>query len=141
LTDSEENLCKVKGIAGIDGKPIGQMKTNEGSNIAEKEVINMPAGNGTGPAGLGSMAGRAAGFCADLQVPGYMNPFGARGFLPNPGVPTVGPYGSALYGYGTPYVAPYTGRINPWLRRSVGFGRGLGRSRGRGRGRGRFGYW
>ena len=87
------------------------------------------------------MTGRSAGFCAGFQVPGYMNPVGARGFIPGAHVPTVGLYGSALYGYGTPYAAPYTGRINPWLRRGFGFGRGLGRGRGRGRGRGGFGYW
>ena len=40
----------------------------------------MPRGDGTGPAGMGSMTGRAAGFCAGYQVPGYMNPVGARGF-------------------------------------------------------------
>jgi hypothetical protein len=30
--------------------------------------------------GMGPMTGRAAGFCAGYQVPGYMNPVGARGF-------------------------------------------------------------
>jgi hypothetical protein len=40
----------------------------------------MPRGNGTGPAGMGPMTGRAAGFCAGYQVPGYMNPTGSRGF-------------------------------------------------------------
>jgi hypothetical protein len=143
LTSSEEKIGRVKGLAGIDGKPIGQMKTNEGSNIAGKEVIDMPAGNGTGPAGLGPMTGRAAGFCSGFPVPGYMNPVGARGFVPGTSVPTVGPYSPFLYGYGTPYAAVYTGRINPWLRRGFGFGRGFGRGRGwgRGRGRGRFGNW
>ncbi|HRT63051.1 MAG TPA: DUF5320 domain-containing protein [Syntrophales bacterium] len=34
----------------------------------------MPRGDGTGPAGLGPMTGRAAGFCAGYSVPGYMNP-------------------------------------------------------------------
>ena len=34
----------------------------------------MPGGNGTGPAGLGPMTGRGAGFCAGYAVPGYMNP-------------------------------------------------------------------
>ena len=42
----------------------------------------MPRGDGTGPAGLGSMTGRAAGYCAGYSVPGYMNPaFGRGGFL------------------------------------------------------------
>jgi len=40
----------------------------------------MPGGDGTGPAGMGSMTGRAAGYCAGYSVPGYMNPIGGRGF-------------------------------------------------------------
>lgn len=40
----------------------------------------MPFGDGTGPAGLGPMTGRAAGFCAGFAVPGYMNPIPGRGF-------------------------------------------------------------
>lgn len=40
----------------------------------------MPFGDGTGPAGLGPMTGRAAGYCAGYQVPGYMNPIPGRGF-------------------------------------------------------------
>jgi hypothetical protein len=42
--------------------------------------ITMPRGDGTGPAGMGPMTGRAAGFCAGYPVPGYMNPVGGRGF-------------------------------------------------------------
>ena len=40
----------------------------------------MPAGDGTGPMGLGPMTGRAAGYCAGYSVPGYMNPIPGRGF-------------------------------------------------------------
>ena len=40
----------------------------------------MPRGDGTGPAGMGPMTGRAAGFCAGYPVPGYMNPVGGRGY-------------------------------------------------------------
>jgi hypothetical protein len=40
----------------------------------------MPFGDGTGPAGMGPMTGRAAGFCAGYGMPGYMNTFGGRGF-------------------------------------------------------------
>lgn len=41
----------------------------------------MPAGNGTGPRGLGPMTGRAAGYCAGYHAPGSMNPIGGgRGF-------------------------------------------------------------
>ena len=41
----------------------------------------MPRGDGTGPAGIGPMTRRAAGFCAGYPVPGYMNPVGGRGFF------------------------------------------------------------
>lgn len=40
----------------------------------------MPGGDGTGPAGMGPMTGRAAGYCAGYGVPGYANPWGGRGF-------------------------------------------------------------
>ncbi len=39
----------------------------------------MPAGDGTGPMGMGAMTGRGAGFCAGYGVPGYMNPVSGRG--------------------------------------------------------------
>jgi hypothetical protein len=41
----------------------------------------MPGGDGTGPAGFGSMTGRAAGFCAGYAIPGYANPVGGGGFF------------------------------------------------------------
>ncbi len=40
----------------------------------------MPSGNGTGPAGMGPMTGRGAGFCAGFGAPGYANPVGGRGY-------------------------------------------------------------
>ena len=40
----------------------------------------MPFGDGTGPAGTGPMTGRAVGYCAGYDVPGYMNPIAGRGF-------------------------------------------------------------
>jgi len=40
----------------------------------------MPGGDGTGPAGMGPMTGRAAGYCAGYPVPGFMNPVPGRGF-------------------------------------------------------------
>jgi len=46
-----------------------------------KEVFKMPAGDGTGPLGLGPMTGRAAGYCAGYPVPGYMNPIPGRGWF------------------------------------------------------------
>ena len=36
----------------------------------------MPGGDGTGPAGLGSMTGRGAGYCAGYEAPGFTS---ARG--------------------------------------------------------------
>jgi hypothetical protein len=39
----------------------------------------MPYGNGMGPAGLGPVTGRGAGYCAGHGVPGFMNPWGGRG--------------------------------------------------------------
>lgn len=41
----------------------------------------MPRGDGTGPAGLGPMTGRAAGYCAGYGVPGYANAWPGRGLL------------------------------------------------------------
>ncbi len=35
----------------------------------------MPAGDGTGPLGLGPMTGRGMGYCAGYGVPGYANPW------------------------------------------------------------------
>jgi hypothetical protein len=133
LASSAENPDRVKGFAGFQGVPVGQVVENV-EDIG-KEVINVPYGDGTGPAGLGPMTGRAAGFCAWFGVPGYMNPVVGRAGLYGAGVPAIRPYGAGSYGYGI----PYGGRVNPWLRRGFGFGRGFGR--GRRRGRGRFGFW
>jgi hypothetical protein len=104
----------------------------------------MPAGDGTGPLGLGSMTGRAAGYCAGYPVPGYMNPVPGRGFWNRAFVGAYGPVpyvqGMTPYGYGVPYnygagYAPVWGGPFGWFGRGVG--RGLGRGFGRGRGRGR----
>jgi hypothetical protein len=40
----------------------------------------MPKGDGTGPMGMGSMTGRAAGFCAGNEMPGFANPIFGRVF-------------------------------------------------------------
>jgi len=40
----------------------------------------MPAGDGTGPRGMGPMTGRGAGYCAGYGIPGYANPIPGRGF-------------------------------------------------------------
>jgi hypothetical protein len=74
----------------------------------------MPRGDGTGPAGMGPMTGRAAGYCAGYPVPGYMNPYGGRlglGFGWGRGrlwgYPYSAPFGGAQYGP-FPYAAPYS---------------------------------
>jgi len=43
----------------------------------------MPRGDGTGPAGMGPMTGRAMGLCAGYETPGFAN-YG-RGRRMNPG--------------------------------------------------------
>ncbi|MBN2399606.1 MAG: DUF5320 domain-containing protein [Candidatus Aminicenantes bacterium] len=40
----------------------------------------MPRGDRTGPRGMGPMTGRAAGFCAGYEMPGYTNHLPGRGF-------------------------------------------------------------
>jgi len=40
----------------------------------------MPGGNRTGPAGMGPMTGRGAGYCAGFSTPGFANPGGGRFF-------------------------------------------------------------
>ena len=72
----------------------------------------MPRGDRTGPSGMGPMTGRAAGYCAGYDVPGFANPVGGRGG-----------FGRGM-GYG----------------RGFGFGRGYGRGLGFGRGYG-LGYY
>lgn len=119
----------------MQGVPVD--KIDENSEKTRKEVINMPFGDGTGPAGMGPMTGRAAGLCAGYPVPGYMNAVVGRAGFYGAGVSAVGPYSAGAYGYGMPYAS----LGNPWLRRGFGFGRRFGRGWGRGRGRGRFGYW
>jgi len=81
----------------------------------------MPRGDGTGPAGMGPMTGRAAGYCAGYPVPGFVNPYGGRRL------------GSGYAPYGGPYAAGAPG----WPPYSASFaGRGLGLAWGRGGGRG-----
>jgi hypothetical protein len=47
--------------------------------IIRQGKYKMPQGDGTGPAGQGSMTGRAMGFCAGFNSPGFMNPGFGRG--------------------------------------------------------------
>ena len=39
----------------------------------------MPAGDGTGPMGMGPRTGRGLGYCAGSDAPGYMSPAPGRG--------------------------------------------------------------
>ncbi|MCL7454966.1 MAG: DUF5320 domain-containing protein, partial [Anaerolineae bacterium] len=39
----------------------------------------MPAGDRTGPRGMGPRTGRAAGYCAGYSAPGWANPGPGRG--------------------------------------------------------------
>ena len=90
----------------------------------------MPGGDRTGPAGLGPMTGRAAGFCAGYPAPGFANPIrggfggggggfgrgrgrggGGRGFGWGRGrwsghLPGGAAIYNAPYGYGMPYAQP-----------------------------------
>jgi hypothetical protein len=53
---------------------------NDETIILLRKEVTMPGGDRTGPAGMGPMTGRAAGFCAGNLLPGYMNQAGVRGF-------------------------------------------------------------
>jgi hypothetical protein len=74
----------------------------------------MPRGDGTGPAGMGPMTGRAAGYCAGYPAPGFMNPVGGRmggwfgrGRGRGWGYSGPGWMGSAPYAW-SPYAEPYS---------------------------------
>lgn len=78
----------------------------------------MPGGDRTGPAGLGPMTGRVAGYCAGYSVPGYMNPIAGRGFGFGRGWGRgrgggwgrgAGWSGANPYAYGAPYHDPAYG--------------------------------
>jgi len=115
-----------------------QQQTEETIREPGEEVMAMPAGDGTGPLGLGPMTGRAAGYCAGFPVPGYMNPVAGRalGARPVPGAYAPAPYPGAMvpYGYPTAY-APTWRRALGWFGRGFGPGRGRGFARRGGRGR------
>jgi len=76
----------------------------------------MPGGDRTGPAGMGPMTGRAAGFCAGFGVPGYANPVGGRGYGMGwgrgRGMGRGRGFGWGRAGYGVP---AYGGAVNPYV--------------------------
>ena len=129
LRESGGSPAQIEGWAGIDGTPVAS--ANLESAKQQKEVIQMPFGDGTGPAGMGPMTGRAAGFGAGFPVPGYRNPGGALGYR--------APYNMPPSSYRPGYGIPYTGWLGRWFRRGLGVARGFGFGRGRRGGRARFG--
>lgn len=75
----------------------------------------MPRGDGTGPAGMGPMTGRAAGYCAGYSVPGYANPIGGRGAFRGAGF-----FGGG-FGRGRGYRNMYYATGQPgWYRANMG---------------------
>jgi len=137
LTRTEEGSGQVKGFVGLQGVPVAQ-KAESVKNTG-KEMINMPFGNGTGPAGMGPLTGRGAGYGAGFPVPGYANPAIRRRGSYGSGSRQLEPYG--IGSYGRPQVPFYRAWFGRWLRGGFGLGRGFGRGRGWGRGRGRRGNW
>jgi hypothetical protein len=76
----------------------------------------MPFGDGTGPAGMGPMTGRGAGFCAGYPAPGYTNPFVGRARWPRWGAGWFA--GGRGRGFRNMYYA--TG-LTGWQRAAAGF--------------------
>jgi hypothetical protein len=85
----------------------------------------MPWGDGTGPAGMGPMTGRAGGYCAGYNAPGYAGGFGGRGsrggfggrgfrnWYNATGVPGLGRYNAGYPGWGGFARNPYFQDIGP----------------------------
>jgi len=69
----------------------------------------MPAGDRTGPMGLGPMSGRGAGYCAGFQTPGYMNPMPGRGWGMGRGWGRGRGWRHGYYPMGVPGAAPAYG--------------------------------
>jgi len=77
----------------------------------------MPRGDGMGPNGMGPMTGRAAGYCAGYDRPGFANPtYGGRmGFGRGLGRGFRGGFGRGFgrgYGYANPVPAYYGVPVN-----------------------------
>ncbi len=72
----------------------------------------MPRGDRTGPAGMGPMTGRGAGFCAGYNVPGFMNSGGGCGYWGRGrGMGRGRGFGWARAGFGGP---AWGGAVNPY---------------------------
>jgi hypothetical protein len=86
----------------------------------------MPAGDGTGPSGMGPMTGRGAGYCAGYGTPGYANPMPGWGFGRGRGrggggrrgwrnmYYATGLPGWARYGYAPAWGAPPAAAYGPY---------------------------
>ena len=76
----------------------------------------MPGGDRTGPWGLGPRTGRAAGYCAGYNMPGYANPIFGRRFGRGFGRGFRRGYFGRGRGFGWrgiyPYPAPYNPEVN-----------------------------
>lgn len=72
----------------------------------------MPRGDGTGPAGMGSTTGRAAGYCAGYSVPGFANPYQGRYYGASRGA-----FGGRGRGYRNQY---YASGLPGWSRFNMG---------------------
>ena len=118
LQETTRERGQAKGMAGIDALSVNHRKS--GRTKQKKEVIQMPFGDGTGPAGMGPRTGRAAGFCAGYPEPGYRN-------RPLPGGWRAASHGAPAYGAGAGYAATSTGWFGRWFGRGLGMGGGFAR--------------
>ncbi len=73
----------------------------------------MPAGDGTGPMGMGPRTGRGAGFCAGYPAPGWANRGPGRGFFGRRGRDIRRGFGSGGWGWRHWY---YTTGLPHWAR-------------------------
>jgi hypothetical protein len=71
----------------------------------------MPKGDRTGPMGGGAMSGRAAGYCAGRNMPGYAQPMNAGGAGMRAGRRRGGVWGQGGGGRGFCYRPFATGRM------------------------------
>lgn len=90
---SEECHASSKSVRNV-----AQQWRENRENIEIQEDIIMPRGDGTGPQGLGSMTGRAAGYCSGSGMPGYAN--AAPGLRLGLGVGRGVGFRGAGFGYG-----------------------------------------
>lgn len=118
--NAEDRTNHWYGFFGERMHPVEFLQNNQ--TTFRKEAMKMPAGDRTGPQGMGPMTGRASGLGAGYGRPGYLNP--------NPGY--------ALNDYRDAYPPAYAPGFGFVPAQYGGWGRGGGR-RGGGRGR-RFGW-